>query len=575
MMVRFGPPQQMRLFIFALSCTLIFAPLRAQIPTKTPPTPVPTPVRALDEGLETRSNWHEAIQSGTLTVGMLFNEVPFGWLDIRGNVTGYDADILRSITALWGIDIRFLHVTRQTGGEMLHAGEVDLLAGGQLLLSQRLEEYAFSHAYHLDTLQTLVRADAPWQTLADLTGQSVGVVRVSAEEDYLAEWSQRENIAYLTRPQPTLDRGLRTLLAGEIEALVGERSQLEQLQREPGQIRPLESVLGALPLAFALPAADSILRDALNHALQTIASNGRLRELHTLYFPSIPHDEEQIPQWVDLGDDGAFNPPDTIAYPEHFTLPSLREASVLRAVLVNTPDSRLANLCTGLATALGELWGLTVDFETAEAASAIASVVAGEADIAIGVAPSWAESARVDFTAPFLRHGSLLLTRAARDITSFANLPSPATIAIPAQDPLILARLREVAEASGIELGDTRVVSAALLANELLADEEVDAIFADSLVLAPFLRDYPDRFRVASNANGGIWFSREYLSIATPENDVAFRNLVELSLQALAQDGRLTMLLEPLTNPDLPNMGHRISQWPDKKVSLQIGSGRG
>ena len=571
-MAEFNHLQRMRLLIFVLCCSFTIAPLHAQIPTKTPPTPVPTPVRALDEGLEIRSNWHEAMESGTLTVGMLYNMVPFGWLDIRGNVTGYDADILRSIAALWGLDIRFLQVTRQTGGEMLRVGEVDLLAGGQLLLNHRLEEYAFSYPYHLDALQMLVRADAPWQTPADLTGQSVGVLRVSAAEDYLAKWSQQENIAYLIRPQPTLDRGLRALIAGEIEAFVGERSQLELLQREPGQIRPLESELGALPLAFALPTTDSILRDALNHALQTLESNGRLRELHTLYFPSIPHDQEQIPQWVDLGDDGVFNPPDTITYPEHFMLPSLRQTGVLRAVLAYTPDSSLVNLFAGLAIALGELWGLTVEFETLETTSAIAAIVAAGADIAIGVTPSWAESSRVDFTAPFLRNGSLLLTRAADDIASFANLPSPATIAIAAEDPSILARLREVAETSEVELGDTRVVSAALLANELLADEEVDAIFADNLVLTPLLRDYPDRFRITSNPEGGIWFSRTYLSIAIPENDVAFRNLVELSLQALAQNGRLSALLEPITNPNLPDMRHRILQWPGDSFSLEIGN---
>ena len=544
--------------------------INAQAPTKTPPTPLPYANTEMEESRETRSNWQRIQERGALILGMLYNREPFGWLDIRGNVTGYDADILRSVAELWGVELQFRQVTRHTAAELLRAGEVDLLAGGQLLLSERLAEFAFSHVYHRDAVQILVRADSSWQTKGDLLGQTLGYQSASPLAQFITDWSQRANLAYQFRPQPTLDYGLRALLSGDIEALAGTRSQLELLAPEPGKTRPLAESPGALPLAFALPLSDSILRDALNHALQTLTANGRLRELHTLYFPHIPLAAELIPIWRDLSADEAFVAETVIRYPKEFTLPRLRENGVLRVTLLPSSHAAVAELYAGLANALGEWWQLPVEFVETGGAPALNSLIAGSVDLIIGAEPRWSDSARADFSIPFWREGTLLLTREASDYRRFSDLPESVTIAMAAEEQEwredLLARLA----AAERDLEELRVLNSSILANEILADESVDAIYGSLPLLLPLLRDYPDRFRITELDDGGNYISRRFHSIATQENDHEFRHLVELSLQELALDGTLDSLLEPFTRADIQGSGHGIFPWPGGGFSIPV-----
>ena len=561
------PKKQLQFLFFLLIIALLPAQTLAQTPTKTPPTPQPVMQITENDIFHTRSNWHHARERGYLSVGILYNNVPFGWLDIRGSVTGFDADILRSIASLWDMEVKFVHVTQQTGLNMLRNEEVDLLAGGQSLFVSKLEELSFSHPYHLENVQIFVQSESPWQTVTDLIGHSIGVKQASLAENFLIDWSVQSSLAFQFQPQATLDLSIESLLLGEIEALVGLRSQLMLLELEPGHVRPLEDPLGSIPIAFAIPQTDNILRDVLNYSLQKLTDNNRMRELHAIYFPSIPYNQELIPQWVDLNEDESMVLPDANIFPEHFAIPKLRETNTLRAILVDNHSTAMNNLSSSIAFALGEQWNLGVEITLQDENSAVNAIQDGVVDIIVGIEPRWAIHNLVDFTYPYLKHGIVFITREIDNYDRVSDLPTPLSIVIPLEDQINNSLLRSLLEPFDIDLGEISVISSPLIINELLVNSNVDAIFGNSSLLFPYFHNSLNNLKLLENESDSIWFSESFYSIGIPKNDFHLRTLVGLGLQELIKNNSITEIINQTSSAIFLDTQTRVVSWPGSSES--------
>ena len=88
----------------------------------------------------------------------------------------------------------------------------------------------------------------------------------------------------------------------------------------------------------------------------------------------------------------------------------------------------------------------------------------------------------------------------------------------------------------------------------LLTDNNADVVFGDSLKLIPNVEANADDLKLTTNADGtAIWYSREFVGMALPRNDIDFRLLVEYTLQELTRDGSMATMLQPLMNTqDMP-----------------------
>jgi hypothetical protein len=95
-------------------------------------------------------------------------------------------------------------------------------------------------------------------------------------------------------------------------------------------------------------------------------------------------------------------------------------------------------------------------------------------------------------------------------------------------------------------------------------ENNYDAVYGDSLKLVPIVRANPDTVRLVEGENGG-WFTRRYLAMAVPRNDIDFRLLVEYTLQELWRDGTIPGLQENLMPPD---GGFAMEIWPGSSMYL-------
>src|SRR5690606_26109595 len=188
-------------------------------------------------------------------VGILYNAAPFGLLNIRGEVAGFDADLTRSMAEAWGVEIEFVQVTRQTALDMLLNGQVDMLAAA-LVHSRALdEEVEFSHTYYQGSQAVMVRGDDGASVLSHLAERRLGVVIGTTSQEAVEAWRSRAGVNVTVQTYFTLEQGMVALVNQEIDGLVGSRYRLREIL-QPDVTKILDEPIAPEPYAIAIRRQD-------------------------------------------------------------------------------------------------------------------------------------------------------------------------------------------------------------------------------------------------------------------------------------------------------------------------------
>lgn len=526
------------------------------VPTLIPPTPIPTLDNGVSDALLAESTLARVQRDGQVRVGMLYNAPPFGELNIRGEVTGYDADLARALAEAWDVTFVPVQVTRQTALDMLQNGEVDVLAAALVHRRELDTQVEFSQTYYIGAQSMIVRQDDPAQQSADLSGRRVGVVLGTSSEAVVAEWQRRSGISVTVQTYYNLDRAVVALVAGDVDAIVDSRFRLQRLSVEAGLVRLLETPVTAEPYALAVRRQDVNWRNLINKTLQYLEQQGKLKEIYQTYFPGGSYPGAIIP-WNGIGDDAPqlaqFST--QIPYPPQYAIPRIRQAGVLRvAGLVDLPadatesERRLDTLNRGLVGAMAARWGVQVQAVPGD--NPVSLVASGQADIAVGVVPDWSLSDQVDLTAPYMLHGERLMVKENDDYETFNDIRGK-WVAVFASEPGAADRVNALAASVNTAVRIFTINREQDAAFHMLVDNNADVTFGDSLKLIPHLAANPGLLRITTRVgNADPWYSRTYAALAVPRNDIDFRLLVEYTLQELAREGQWQNMLAPVMLPE-------------------------
>jgi ABC-type amino acid transport substrate-binding protein len=157
----------------------------------------------------------------------------------------------------------------------------------------------------------------------------------------------------------------------------------------------------------------------------------------------------------------------------------------------------------------------------------------------------------VDFAGPYFLRGYRLAVRENSDVVDFSGLRGNQIIAVDIND----SNAAEIAVAEATEdNARIQIFQAVDAAYSILVDNNADAAFGDSVWLIPQLEANPGMLRITDQ-----WYTRTFVGMAVPRNDIDFRLLVEHTIQDLVLDGTLANLLTPVTPAgDIP----RFEVWP-------------
>lgn len=533
-------------FIIALAM-LAMAAAQEQTPIPTLAVPTRVPAEAIEapiDGPALESAVNDIISAGAFRVGVLYNEPPYSQFTLQGDLRGFDIDLLRLIAETWGSDIEFIHVTRENALDQLNRGQAHAIASAFLHYRHLDDQLEFSQSYLLGKQAMMVRADSPRQSLAELSGHRVGYVIGTRSETALSLWSARLDASLNLQFFLTLDRAFTALTVGEIEGLVAEEQALLRVAADyADRVRILDEAVLREPRAIAVRRHDISLRHLLSHSVQVLARDGRLLQLYQEYFPEAENALDAITLWDGIGEEISLSRyAGALRHPTRYRLPQLRQTGVLRVGGIaeagqnsSASQAQLAALNLALVQELGRRWGLSVEIISSSVDEAIDLLASGAVDLVAGLKPDWGMANSMDFSAPYLLHGDRLMTPANSQIGGFNDLRGRIIGLIIGDEG---ARERAQAWADSINASVryflTRETGATL---QLLEFNNANAIYADSLLLAPHLQASPEALRLTDR-----WYSRSYFAFGLPYNDLEFRLLVNYTIQELARDGTLESL---------------------------------
>lgn len=556
------------LLLFIMVALVGGASAQDVIPTLVPPTLVPVDVVSTADTQTTESGVARIIRDGKVRVGILYNEPPFGVFDIRGQVSGFDADLARAIGEAWGVDVEFDQVTRQTEIDAVEARQIDLLIGAQPHTRSLDSLVEFSQAYYPSVQAILVRNGDGATVLEHMANRQIGVVIGTRGEQAVSDWLLRVNYTFGVQRFLTLDEALAALDSQQIDGVVDNRADLTQ-HLTPGKQRFVDVPVNPEPFAIAMQRQDVNLRDLVNKTLQYLFLSGKLDAIHQKNFNGEGYPGAAFIIWDSVGGDAPH--PDQfgqdIPLPSQPVLPRLRSDHNLRVagfhdLPSDAPESqrRIDAVNRALVNALAQRWQVNVIPVPENGQNPIDIVAAGGADLAVGVDPNWNYAAQVDFTTHYLVHGYRLMVRTDSNIGSIGDLRGKVIGTFQsdadARDVFGVFAQREGAIVDDF-FGILREQDAGYT---VLVDNNASVVFGDSIKLMPSLDSYPDQLKMTTNAAGlPLWYTRDFLGFAVPRNDLDFRLLVEYTLQDLYTSGALQDMLRPVM---LPSETPQLEVWP-------------
>jgi polar amino acid transport system substrate-binding protein len=541
------------------------------IPTLVPPTPVPAHMDRPSAGIPTESRVAQIARDGVLRVGMLYNEIPFGVFNSRGEASGFDADLARAIAETWGVTVEFIQVTRQTNIDMVEAGMIDLLIGAQPHdrgLDTRIE---FSQSYYPSVQVMLVREGDGATLLEHMADRQVGVIMGTRGERAVEDWRGRA-LGYRFNVQRfyTLDEALGALDENRIDAVVENRVRLTA-RLTPGRHRFVDVPVQPEPYAIGMRRQDFYLRLLVDRTLQWLYLNGKLNEIHQQHFNGEAYPGAGFVIWDNVGGDAprAATTPTDVPIPDRLILPRLREDRMLRVAGLRTlpadaPESerRVDAVNRALVNAIAARWGVNVVPVPEDGRPPYEQVLSGSADLVVGADPDWAYVGQVDFTTHYLVRGFRLMTRRSDRVGGFGDLRGR-IIGVFQADGGARDLVQRIAERDRAILGSFFTILREQDAGfTLLVDNNAYVVFGDSIRLMPSLEAYSDQLMLTTNSAGQpLWYTRDFLAFAVPRNDLDFKLLLEYTLQDLYRDGTLRELLRPVI---LSGETPQLEVWPGR-----------
>ncbi len=540
--------------------------------TDIPPTPVPTAALAsptpppLPDGATTGARIRAR---GHLLVGVRYDLQPFGYVTADGEVAGLGVDMGRELARRWLGDagaVQFRQVRSDSAVEHLQAGNVDIVITA-FTHTQEWEAGAdFSLPYFIEGHALLVRAPDAGAIggLAALEGRPVGVVAWTDVADTL-----RAAVPFTLTLQTydRFDTAVDALGRGEIDAVAELRHRLFWGQ----QLLPETAIVGqytAAPAALAFPQDDAFFADLVNLTFQEMVADGTYADLYARWIATeLPPTVERWPgsEVPSLADAPLVaSVPDTIAAIESRGRLVVALASDRFPFAYVDAEGVPAGYEVNLAQRMAGRWlgdVAAVEFVPVPVETGQEMLRNSQADLLVGALPhSRATELDVDFGLTTYVAGEGLLIWAGTPITDVISLH---------------AQQVAVSEGSGsgevlLAAAQSAGISVAILPQPTL--ENALALLEGGQVIA-VAGDRADLMGPAYSTPGlgvlPLRLTQVPLALALPPGDSAFRDLVNLTLQAMKVDGEFDALYTAWFD-DVPPP---IEVWPGvpyRPLQLQV-----
>jgi cystine transport system substrate-binding protein len=220
---------------------------------------------------------------GTLRIALEGTYPPFNFKDPKtGQLTGYDVDVARLVTAKLGLKPEFVTTEWTSILAGLGAGKYDVIISQVNITPKREQAFDFSQPYTYSTPQLIVRRNEriSYTRLDDLKGKKVGVGQGSIFEQQAKAAGGIEVKSYPAAPE-----NLQDLAFGRIDAALNDSLMVGYLLKSSQLPIRAGARVGAVErTGVAFQKGNPKLHAAIDKALEAVRADGSLKAASVKWF---------------------------------------------------------------------------------------------------------------------------------------------------------------------------------------------------------------------------------------------------------------------------------------------------
>lgn len=231
------------------------------------------------------------------------DSIPFSFSDKTGPA-GYSIDICKRVIAQIGravgqpdLKVKWLPAQTPERLKMVASGKADLECGNTTQTLARMANVDFSSLIFLEMGGVVSRAGAKMDTLGDLGGRKIVVLKGTTTESALRRTLQKKLVNADVVPVGDAAEGLAMLEAGSADAYAGDRIKLLGLlsqAKDPSKFMFMSEEISYEPYALGLPRDDSAFRLEVNRALSQVYVSGEIVGIYNAWLGALGQPPDMI-----------------------------------------------------------------------------------------------------------------------------------------------------------------------------------------------------------------------------------------------------------------------------------------
>jgi polar amino acid transport system substrate-binding protein len=223
-----------------------------------------------------------------INVGANIGNVPWEFQDAKGEVVGFEVDLMKDVGKRLGMDVKFTNIPFQGLFAAVQSGQIDAAVSSITITKKRLESVSFAQPYYDSDQSLTVKKDSGITALSGMEGKTVGVDTGSTGDMWTTTNQATAKIATINRYEG-LQPAMLDLEAGRIDGYISDIPALLYYVKDKPQFAVVERIKTTEQYSVMF-AKDSPLAAKVNDAITDMKKDGTLAKIHETWFGTKPDD---------------------------------------------------------------------------------------------------------------------------------------------------------------------------------------------------------------------------------------------------------------------------------------------
>jgi polar amino acid transport system substrate-binding protein len=231
------------------------------------------------------SSWNKVKEKGEMVMGLDDSFPPMGFRDENNEITGFDVDVAKEVSARLGIKLTPQPINWDTKEQELNTGKIDCIWNGFTITDERKENLLFSKPYMNNRQVLVVKSDSTLSKLSDFEGKKLALQAESSAADALnASADFKSKLSDVVEFDDNMTALMDLEKGGVDVVLMDEIVANYNIQAKKVNVKVLDESLATEEYGIGFRKADNALMTKIQETLDAMAKDGKLAEISEKWF---------------------------------------------------------------------------------------------------------------------------------------------------------------------------------------------------------------------------------------------------------------------------------------------------